>query len=47
MNSPVFMIAEVLGLATIEPPRPILPLPDNERRAVKAALDTLSVIGSN
>ena len=40
----MFVIAEVLELATIEPPRPILPLPHNERGVVKAALDALSVI---
>ncbi len=40
----MFMIAEVLELATIEPPRPILPLPKTERRAVEAALKTLEGI---
>ncbi|WP_083594375.1 dihydrodipicolinate synthase family protein [Aurantimonas sp. 22II-16-19i] len=40
----MFMIAEVLELTTIQPPRPILPLPKTERRAVEAALKTLEGI---
>ncbi|WP_075220279.1 dihydrodipicolinate synthase family protein [Acuticoccus yangtzensis] len=40
----MFMIADVLGLAALEPPRPILPLPDSERGAVEAALNALGEI---
>ncbi len=40
----MFMIADVLGLGSIEPPRPILPLPSQERSKVESALQDINGI---
>ncbi|RVC57081.1 hypothetical protein EN766_41790, partial [Mesorhizobium sp. M2A.F.Ca.ET.046.02.1.1] len=37
----MFIIAEYLGLAHVEPPRPILPLPDNAGDDIRQALEKL------
>lgn len=38
----MYVIADVLGLGTMKPPRPVLPLPDKERGAVETALQRIS-----
>ncbi|MUZ75891.1 dihydrodipicolinate synthase family protein [Agrobacterium vitis] len=37
----MFVIAEILGLAYVQPPRPVLPLPKDAHDNVRQALDTL------
>jgi 4-hydroxy-tetrahydrodipicolinate synthase len=37
----MYVIADVLGLAKLEPPRPILPLSQEARRRVEEALQSL------
>ncbi|PBB14286.1 dihydrodipicolinate synthase family protein [Mesorhizobium loti] len=39
----MFVIAEYLGLAHVEPPRPILPLPDNAGDDIRQALEKLEL----
>jgi 4-hydroxy-tetrahydrodipicolinate synthase len=38
----MYLIADLLGLAKIEPPRPILPLGEEARAQVEAALKALN-----
>jgi 4-hydroxy-tetrahydrodipicolinate synthase len=42
----MYVMADVLGLARIEPPRPILPLPQEARSRVEEALQGLKSVGS-
>jgi 4-hydroxy-tetrahydrodipicolinate synthase len=42
----MYVIADVLGLGTLAPPRPVLPLPDSERSRVKVAVQALRNIGT-
>lgn len=39
----MFVIADLLGLAHVQPPRPVLPLPEGARDSVRQALDTLEI----
>jgi 4-hydroxy-tetrahydrodipicolinate synthase len=42
----MFVIADLLGLARIQPPRPVLPLPKDARDDVRLALERLEIAGS-
>jgi 4-hydroxy-tetrahydrodipicolinate synthase len=42
----MYVMADVLGLARIEPPRPILPLSQETRGCVEEALHSLQSAGS-
>jgi 4-hydroxy-tetrahydrodipicolinate synthase len=42
----MYVMADLLGLARIEPPRPILALPQEARSRVEAALQNLKSVGS-
>ncbi|PSH62220.1 dihydrodipicolinate synthase family protein [Phyllobacterium sophorae] len=39
----MFVIADLLGLAHVQPPRPVLPLPEDARDDVRQALGTLEI----
>ena len=39
----MFVIADLLGLAHVQPPRPVLPLPEEARDDVRQALETLEI----
>ena len=39
----MFVIADLLGLAHVQPPRPVLPLPEDARDDVRQALETLEI----
>ncbi len=41
----MFVIAEFLGLANAQPPRPVLPLPNDARDDVRLALSALEMLG--
>jgi 4-hydroxy-tetrahydrodipicolinate synthase len=41
----MYLMADLLGLARIEPPRPVLPLPQETRRRVEEALQRLKSAG--
>ena len=39
----IFVIADLLGLVHVQPPRPVLPLPEEARDDVRQALKTLEI----
>lgn len=43
----MYVLADVLGLGTLAPPRPVLPLSDRERGRVEVAVQGLSSIGTS
>lgn len=40
----MYLLAELLGHGALQPPRPVLPLPEAEREAVSAALDRVTAL---